>query len=85
LVFLEEKDCIRKQLTPEVIFPFFKCQGQDYWAPQYIGVGTGLPRLAITLYIKPEAGQTIKGDIEKIFLVCYPIYEKKETSCKEIA
>jgi len=37
-----------------------------------------------TLYIKLEVGQTIKGDIEKIYLVCYPIFEKKETSCKEI-
>ena len=37
------------------------------------------------LYIKVEAGQIIKGDIEKIYLVCYPIFEEKETSCKEIA
>jgi hypothetical protein len=37
-----------------------------------------------SLYIKLEVGQTIKGDIEKIYLVCYPIFEKKETSCKEI-
>ena len=40
--------------------------------------------LQIALYIKLEVGQTIKGDIEKIYLVCYPILEKKETSCKEI-
>jgi hypothetical protein len=31
-----------------------------------------------------EVGQTIKGAIEKIYLVCYPIFGKKETSCKEI-
>ena len=31
-----------------------------------------------------RAGQTIKGDREKIYLVCYPIFGKKETSCKEI-
>ena len=36
-----------------------------------------------SLYIKLEVGQTIKGDIEKIYWVCYPIFEKKETSCKE--
>ena len=35
-----------------------------------------------TLYIKLEVGQTIKGDIENIYLVCYPIFGKKETSCK---
>jgi len=39
---------------------------------------------AQTLYIKLEVGQTIKGDIEKIYLVCSPILGKKETSCKEI-
>ena len=49
-----------------------------------MGGGTDLPKLASTLYIKLEVGQTIKGDIEKIYLVCYPIFEKKETSCKEI-
>jgi len=38
----------------------------------------------MALYIKLEVGQTIKVDIENIYLVCYPIFEKKETSCKEI-
>ena len=37
-----------------------------------------------SLYIKLEVEQTIKGDIEKIYLVWYPIFEKKETSWKEI-
>ncbi len=41
-------------------------------------------KLQSTLYIKLEVGQTIKADIGKIYLVCYPIFEKKETSCKEI-
>jgi hypothetical protein len=37
-----------------------------------------------SLYIKLGVGQTIKGGIGKIYWVCYPIFEKKETSCKEI-
>ena len=41
-------------------------------------------KVPTSLYIKLEAGQTIKGDIEKIYLVCYPIFERKETSCKKI-
>jgi hypothetical protein len=40
--------------------------------------------LKLSLYIKLEVGQTIKGGIGKIYWVCYPIFEKKETSCKEI-
>jgi hypothetical protein len=59
-------------------------QAQDRKEPQYVGGDTDLPKLAITLYIKLGVRQTIKGDIEKIYLVCYPIFEKKETSCKEI-
>jgi hypothetical protein len=50
----------------------------------YLG---GLPersKVMLTLYIKMEVGQTIKGGIGKIYLVCYPIFEKKETSCKEV-
>jgi hypothetical protein len=31
-----------------------------------------------------EVGKTIEGDRGKIYLVCYPIFGKKETSCKEI-
>ena len=50
----------------------------------YVGGGNGHYKLKVTLYIKLEVRQTIKGDIEKIYLVCYPIFEKKETSCKEI-
>jgi hypothetical protein len=52
--------------------------------PQYVGGGTGLLKLSTALYIKLEVRQIIKGDIEKIYLVCYPIFERKETSCKEI-
>jgi hypothetical protein len=38
-----------------------------------------------TLYIKLEAGQTPKGEVEKNYLLYYPTWRKKETSCKEIA
>ena len=34
-----------------------------------------------TLYIKSEGRHTLKGEVEKIYLVCYPIWEKKETPC----
>jgi hypothetical protein len=30
-------------------------------------------------------GQTPKGEGEKNYLVCYRIWKRKETSCKEIA
>ena len=40
--------------------------------------------LAITLYIKLGVGQIINYAIENIYLVCYPIFEKKETSDKEV-
>jgi len=42
------------------------------------------PLLSITLYIKLTRGQTPKGEVEKNYLICYPTWEKKETSCKEI-
>jgi hypothetical protein len=38
-----------------------------------------------TLYIKWEPGQTPKGEVEKKYLIYYQTWEKKETSCKEIA
>jgi hypothetical protein len=38
-----------------------------------------------TLYKKAEAGQTLKDDRKKIYLVWSPTFLKKETSCKEIA
>jgi hypothetical protein len=53
-------------------------------AIQYLGGLTDRAKVLLTLYIKLEVGQAIKGDIEKIYLVCYPILEEKETSCKEI-
>ena len=37
------------------------------------------------LYIRTQGGHTPKGEVEKIYWVCYLIYKKKETSCKEIA
>ena len=37
-----------------------------------------------SLYIKLGVGQIINYAIENIYLVCYPIFEKKETSDKEI-
>jgi hypothetical protein len=42
-------------------------------------------RFSTTLYIKLEAGQTPKGEVEKNYLLYYPTWRKKETSCKEIA
>ena len=59
-------------------------QTSDRKAPQPIGGGFSHLKVTRSLYIKLEVGQTIKGDIEKIYLVCYPIFEKKETFCKEI-
>jgi hypothetical protein len=50
----------------------------------HLGGSTDLQKLKLSLYIKLEVRQIIKGDIEKIYLVCYPIFERKETSCKEI-
>jgi hypothetical protein len=41
------------------------------------------PKVKESLYKKTEAGQNYKGDREKINLVGYPIFEKKETSCEE--
>jgi len=40
-------------------------------------------QLKVTLSIKLGVRQTIKGDLEKINLVCYPIFGKKETSGEE--
>ena len=48
----------------------------------YVGGPLGPVKVKEALYIKLEVGQTIKGDIENIYLVCYPIFGKKETSCK---
>jgi hypothetical protein len=49
-----------------------------------LGGGPHPTKAKRSLYIKLEVGQTIKGGIGKIYWVCYPIFEKKETSCKEI-
>jgi len=32
-----------------------------------------------TLYIETEGGYTPKGEVEKNYLVCYPVWGKKET------
>jgi len=53
--------------------------------PQYLAWGDfGLMNVATSLYIKLTRGQTPKGEVEKNYLICYPTWEKKETSCKEI-
>jgi len=51
-----------------------------------MGLDLAFEKLTIssTLYIKPGVGQNIKYGIENIYLVCYPIFEKKETSGKEV-
>jgi hypothetical protein len=38
----------------------------------------------LSLYINLESGQTPKAEVGKNYLVWYLIFEKKETSCKEI-
>ena len=38
----------------------------------YVGGGNGHYELKVTLYIKLEVGQTIKGDIEKILFGMLP-------------
>jgi hypothetical protein len=31
-----------------------------------------------TLYIRSEGGHTPEGEVEKNYLICYPIWEKKK-------
>jgi hypothetical protein len=50
----------------------------------YVGGPLGPVKVKEALYIKLQVGHTPKGEVEKNYLVCYPIFEKKETSCKEI-
>jgi hypothetical protein len=37
------------------------------------------------LYIKLRGEHTPKGEVGKIYLVCYSTFRKKETSCKKIS
>ncbi len=50
----------------------------------YVGGALEPIKVKESLYIKLGVGQTINYGIEKIYLVCYPIFGKKETSGKEI-
>jgi len=50
----------------------------------YVGGTLGRLKVKEALYIKPGVGQNIKYGIENIYLVCYPIFEKKETFGKEV-
>jgi len=51
---------------------------------QYVGGTLGPIKVNKALYINSHVGQTPKGEGDKIYLVCYLTWEKKETSCKEI-
>jgi hypothetical protein len=67
------------------VYPLVRFQKEAFREmPQYIGGGNDLLKLAVTLYIKLTIGQTPKGEGEKNYLVCYWIWKRKETSCKEI-
>ena len=51
-----------------------------YQNPPFRSIG----KLHSTLYIKLGVGQNKNYAMENIYLVCYPIFEKKETDGKEV-
>jgi len=77
----QNRKCVKRDFG----FPFSTIfQTQDRKGPQHIGGGTDLLKVALTLYIETRKGHTPKGEGGKNYLVCYPLWRKKETSCKEI-